>query len=111
ATGETAVKGPLTFVTNTASGDYMDDAYRFTLNQSGKFVVFVTLITAYNGTTPPNTSARLISDPSASDTVTVRLTANGKSQKLHFTRPAPGHDRAVASVAGAIAAAVTQPKQ
>ena len=49
--GETALKGPLTFVSNNATGDYMDPAYRFTLNQSGKFVAFVTLITTYSGTT------------------------------------------------------------
>src|SRR5207253_1553390 len=42
--GQTAAKGALTFVTNTSTGDYKDDAYRFTVSQTGSFVCFVTLI-------------------------------------------------------------------
>ena len=99
-TGETAVKGPLTFVTNTASGDYKDDAYRFTLNQSGKLVVFVTLITAYDGTTPPDTTASIIGDPGVGNTVKVELTKNGVSQEVDFTRPASAHLDAHATTRG-----------
>ncbi len=99
-TGETAVKGPLTFVTNTASGDYMDPAYRFTLNQNGKFVAFVTLITAYNGTTAPNTTASLINSPTAGGTLRVMLTKNGVSQEVDFTPPPTGRLNATGTSRG-----------
>jgi hypothetical protein len=99
-TDETAVQGPLTFVTNKASGDYMDDAYRFTLNQSGKFVCFVTLVTTYNGTTPPNTTASLISDPGDGGTVRVLLTKNGKQQEVDFSRPVTAPLDSIATTRG-----------
>lgn len=85
--GETADKGALTFVTNTSGGDYMDDAYRFTLNQSGKFVVFATLITTYNGTNPTTTTARLLNAPTEGGVLRVELTKDGKSQVVEFIQP------------------------
>lgn len=88
--GVTAVKGPRTFVTNRAEGDFKDDAYRFRLNQSGKFVVFVTLVTAYDGTRPPDATATLLSDPAEGGTVKVRLVQGGKARQVDFSRPAVG---------------------
>ena len=85
--GQTAAKGALTFVSNTSSGDYKDDAYRFTISQSGTFVCFVTLITAYDGTTPPNTSAALLNTPSAGGVVQVQLNQNGSLQTIDFSPP------------------------
>ena len=85
--GETAA-AEATFVSNSASGDYKDDAYRFTLNQSGKFAVMVTLITAYNGNVIPDTSAVLLTTPSESGAARVRLTRNGSSRDIEFARPA-----------------------
>lgn len=91
--GQTASKNALTFVTNTVSGDYKDDAYRFTIQQSGKFVVMVTLITAYNSTTPPDTSARLLNTPVEGGTIQVELTRGGKKQTIDFSQSGtPGLD-------------------
>ena len=78
-----------TFVTNSAGGDYKDDAFRFTLQQSGKFVVMVTLITAYNSTTAPNVSAQILEEPSEDAPFRVRLTKNGVSQDVTFSRGNP----------------------
>lgn len=85
--GQTVARGGLTFVTNTASGDYKDDAYRFTVTQSGSFVCFVTLITAYDGLTAPNVSAALLNTPSAGAPVQVQLNKNGSLSTLTFTPP------------------------
>ncbi len=98
--GETAVKGPLTFVTNTASGDYKDPDYRVTFDQSGKFVVFVTLITAYDGATAPNTTASLITDGSDGGTVRVALSTGGKSQEVDFSRPVTQRLDSIATTRG-----------
>ncbi len=98
--GQTAAKGSLTFVTNTASGDYKDDAYRFTISQSGSFVCFVTLITAYDGTTAPNTTATLLNTPAAGGVVQVKLTKNGVDQQIDFTPPTLDHLNATATSRG-----------
>jgi hypothetical protein len=98
--GQTAAKGPLTFVTNQASGNFMDPAYRFTVNQSGSFVCFVTLITAYNGTTAPNTTATLMNTPTAGGMVKVQLTKGGVSQEVDFTPTTLQHLNATASSRG-----------
>jgi len=90
--GQNAARGPLTFVSNTASGDYKDDAYRFTVTQSGTFVCFVTLVLAYNGTTAPTTSATLLtSNPTSGGDVQVQLTKNGTPQTITFTPPPVEH--------------------
>lgn len=99
--GQTVARGGLTFVSNLASGDYKDDAYRFTVTQSGSFVCFVTLITAYDGTTAPNTTATLLNTPVAGGTVQVQLTKNGVNQTLNFTPPPVEHLDALATSTGA----------
>lgn len=83
---ETAVKGPLTFVTNSVGGDFKDDAYRFTLNQSGKHVVFATLINTYNGRSSPNISARIVGDVDG-QTIKIELNKNGSTQTIDFSLP------------------------
>lgn len=85
--GQTVARGGLTFVTNTASGDYKDDAYRFTVTQSGKFVCFVTLITAYDGVSAPNVSASLLNNPAAGQPVQVQVNDNGALKTITFTPP------------------------
>jgi hypothetical protein len=86
--GETLAKGPKTFVSNTASGSFKDDAYRITMSQTGKYVCFVTLITTYAGTQPPDVSAKLLNNPLAKGGVAkVQLTRDGKSQLINFQRP------------------------
>ncbi|MGB7158747.1 MAG: alginate lyase family protein [Tepidisphaeraceae bacterium] len=88
--GQTVVRGGLTFVTNDSSGgDYQDDAYRFTVTQSGTFVYFVTLITAYDGLTAPNTTASLLTtNATAGQTIQVQLTKDGEApQTIDFVPP------------------------
>ena len=85
--GQTVARNALTFVTNTASGDYKDDAYRFTVTQSGKFVCFVTLISAYDGVSAPDISASLLNNPAAGQSVQVQLNDNGVLQTITFTPP------------------------
>lgn len=85
--GQTVARNALTFVSNLASGDYKDDAYRFTVTQSGSFVCFITLITAYDGLTPPNYSAALLNTPTLGDPVQVQLNKNGSLSTITFTPP------------------------
>lgn len=85
--GETAAKGPLTFVTNTVGGDFKDDAFRFRLNQSGKYVVFVTLVTAYQGRTPPNVTASIVGEIGDTGPVRVEINKNGQKRTVDFVRP------------------------
>lgn len=87
--GGTVARGGLTFVTNTASGDYKDDAYRFTVSKNdSKTAVFVTLVTAYNGTSVPNISASLLTaSPTATGAIQVRLNRNGSNTDLSFAAP------------------------
>lgn len=87
--GQTATRS-LKFVTNDSSGgDYMDDAYRYTVSQTGTFVAFVTLVTAYDGLTVPDTTAAVISGtPAAGQAIQVELTENGTPETLTFTPPA-----------------------
>jgi|GEM_PF-2381931 len=85
----TVARGGLTFVTNTASGDFKDDAYRFTVSKNdSKTAVFVTLVTAYDGTTPPNISASMLTaSPTAGGAIQVRLNRNGSNTDLTFAGP------------------------
>jgi hypothetical protein len=89
--GQVVARGAKTFVTNTSSGNvapYKDEAYRFTVVQSGTFVYFVTLITAYDGTTAPNTTATVLtSNIGPGDTIQVELTKNGVPQTIDFDQP------------------------
>ncbi|MCS7034732.1 MAG: heparinase II/III family protein [Phycisphaerae bacterium] len=87
--GGSVVRGPVTFVTNRAEGDFKDDAYRFTVTRNNaKSTVFVTLITTYIGASVPNVTASLLTPaPTASGTVRVRLNNNGVETELTFTAP------------------------
>lgn len=97
---QTVAKGGLTFVTNDSSGNhptdpYKDDAYRFTVTQTGTFVYFVTLISAYTGQVVPDTTATLLTtNAGPGDTIQVELTKGGMPQTIvfeapHLERPAP----------------------
>ena len=86
---QTSTKGGLTFVTNTATGDYKDDAFRFTVQQTGTFACFVTLVTAYDGTSAPNTTATLLNTPAPGGAVNVEVNIAGIGTKqLTFQQPA-----------------------
>lgn len=101
---QTVARGGLTFVTNDSSGNhasdpYKDDAYRFTVAQTGTFVYFVTLITAYDGLVAPDTTATLLTtNAGPGDTIQVELTKGGVPQTVvfeapHVERPAPNLGR------------------
>lgn len=86
--GQSVSRNALTFTTDTPSGDYKEDAYRYTVTQTGSFLVFATLINAYDGPTPPNTSASLLtSSPAPGQTVQIELNRNGSTQTISFTPP------------------------
>jgi hypothetical protein len=87
--GQTVARGSLTFTTDTATGDYKEDAYRYTVTQTGTFLVFATLVNAYTGTSPANTTATLLTtSPTPGGTVQIKLTKNGVDQTISFTPPA-----------------------
>ena len=87
--GGSLVKGSLTFVTGQPTGDYKDDAYRYTVSKTGTFAVFVTLINAYTGQTVPDVDAQLLtSNPQPGQPVQVSLITNGVAQTLTFQQPA-----------------------
>jgi hypothetical protein len=86
--GQTVARGGLTFTTDTPSGDYKEDAYRFTVTQSGTFTVFATLINTYSGTTPPATTATLLTaNPAPGQPVQIRLSSGGSDETINFTPP------------------------
>ena len=89
--GVTLTKNPKTFVTNTSAGNqapYKDDAFRFTAVQTGTFVYFVTLISAYTGAGVPDTTATVLnSSVNAGDTINVQVTTSGVSQTINFAPP------------------------
>jgi hypothetical protein len=89
--GQTVARGGLTFVTNDSTGNvapYKDEAYRFTVSQTGTFVYFVTLITAYDGLAVPDTTATLLTtNAGPGDTIQVQLTKGGVPQTINFVAP------------------------
>ncbi|HEV2295542.1 MAG TPA: alginate lyase family protein [Tepidisphaeraceae bacterium] len=88
---QTVARGGLTFVTNDSTGNqgpYKDDAYRFTVTQTGTFVYFVTLITAYDGLAVPDTTATLLTSSAApGQPIQVELTQGGIAQTITFAAP------------------------
>src|SRR6185369_11122244 len=64
------------------------------------FVCFVTLITAYDGTTPPNTTASLLNTPALGGSVQVQLTKNGVPQEVDFFPPNQAHLDSIATSRG-----------
>lgn len=87
--GQSVSRNALTFTTDLATGDYKEDAYRYTVTQTGTFLVFATLITSYNGTTVPDTSATLLTaNPTPGGVVQVQLNKGGSLSTLNFQQPA-----------------------
>ncbi|HMB95350.1 MAG TPA: alginate lyase family protein, partial [Tepidisphaeraceae bacterium] len=75
------------FTSSNPPPNQSDPATQFFVSQTGSFVAFATLITAYNGTTPPDTSAQLLQTPGFGMNVTIALTKNGTTQNIGFTPP------------------------
>jgi hypothetical protein len=89
--GGTLTRGSMTFVTSDPTGDYKDDAWRFTNTKTGEFAVFATLIQVYNGLTTPPVTATVTSSqsPTAGSPVTISLTRNGNPDgTATFAQPA-----------------------
>lgn len=77
------------FVSNNPPPNEEDPAQKFYVTQTGTFVVFATLITAYNGTSAPNYSASFVTtNPTPGGTVQILLDKNGIQQTIDFTPPA-----------------------
>lgn len=84
-TGQTFSRSA-TQISTTAS--LTEPAVRFTVSQTGSFVVFATLITTFDGSSPPATSAVFKSSPKAGSAFKITLTRNGVSRDLVFAQPA-----------------------
>jgi hypothetical protein len=76
------------FTSNDPPPNHTDPATQFFTYQVGSFVCFATLISAYNGTTPPNISASLLNTPAKGQPLNIRLNNNGSTQDINFTPPA-----------------------
>jgi hypothetical protein len=89
--GGTMARGSLTFVTSAdQSGDYKDDAYRYTVTKNDDFAVFATLIQVYDSQAVPNVVAQVTSssDPQPGQAVTISLTRNGSFDRtINFQQP------------------------
>ena len=87
-TGQTANRATK-FVSNSPPPNETETAQRYYVQQSGSFVVFATLISAYTGTSPPNTTASFITaNPTAGNAIQIQLTKNGVPQTITFDPPA-----------------------
>ncbi len=75
------------FTSNNPPPNQSDPATQFFVYQTGSFVVFATLITAYTGTTPPNITASLTSTPAIGQPVSIHLNKNGTESDIAFTPP------------------------
>ncbi|MGH7176072.1 MAG: heparinase II/III domain-containing protein, partial [Tepidisphaeraceae bacterium] len=62
-------------------------AQHYSVSQTGSFVCFATLISAYNGAAPPSTSAILTTSPAPGATVQIQLNKSGVLQNVVFTPP------------------------
>lgn len=75
------------FTSSNPPPNHSDPATQFFVYQTGSFVAFATLITAYAGGSPPDTSAQLLSTPAAGAPVSIRLTRGGIDQDITFDPP------------------------
>lgn len=87
--GGTLTKGGATFVTGNSDTNYKLPAYRYTVNKTANFAVFVTLVNVYTGLSVPNVDAQLVtSNPQPGQPVQVKLLRNGSvEQTISFAQP------------------------
>src|SRR5262249_31757134 len=84
---QTAKRAPK-IVSNNPPPKEEGSAQRFYIQQAGSFVAFVTLITAYNGTSEPDVTASWITTtPKAGQNIQVQLVKNGTPQTITFAPP------------------------
>ncbi len=76
------------FTSSNPPPNEKDPATRYYVTQTGTFAFFATLITAYDGATPPNVTASLLNTPAAGGAVQIRLNKDGAEQDVTFTPPA-----------------------
>ena len=96
------------FTSDDPSTNIANAATRFHVDQTGTFACFITLVTAYSGSSAsfPDITAALIGTPSAGGTFQVKLTRGGiAAETISFAEPPmarPGDDfRPAAPIAGA----------
>ncbi|CAN5508454.1 hypothetical protein BH09PLA1_BH09PLA1_32770 [soil metagenome] len=76
------------FVSNSPPPNEEETAQRYYVQEAGSFVVFATLITAYSGTSAPDTSASFITtNPTAGNAIQIQLVKNGTPQTITFQPP------------------------
>lgn len=86
--GQSVSRNALTFTSDTPTGTYKSDAYRYTVSQTGSFLVFATLISIYDGGTIPSTSATLLTtNPAPGEDVLVEVSVDGNSRTITFPAP------------------------
>ncbi len=76
------------FVSNDPPPNEEDPAQYFTVSQTGTYVCFATLITAYDGTTPSNVSASIVGQVKGGRPVQILLNKNGVEQTVSLAPPA-----------------------
>lgn len=88
--GGSLTKGGQTFVTGDSDTNYKLPAYRYTINKTDDFVVFVTLVNIYTGLSIPNVDAQLVTtNPQPGQTLQVNLLRNGSvEQSINVAPPA-----------------------
>lgn len=88
--GGSLTKGGQTFVTGDSDTGYKLPAYRYTVNKTSNFAVFVTLVNVYTGLSVPNVDAQLVtSNPQPGQPIQVKLLRNGvEEQTISFAQPA-----------------------
>ncbi len=76
------------FVSNSPPPNEETSAQRYYVQQTGTYVVFATLVSAYTGTSVPNSSATFItSNPRPGQAIQLSLTKNGSTQTVTFNPP------------------------
>jgi hypothetical protein len=86
--GQSAFRQTNRFTSSNPPPNEKDAATRYYVTQTGTYVVFAHVITAYDGVTPPDTSAQFLTQPDLGKTFKIRLFKNGVAQDMYFAPPA-----------------------
>ncbi len=85
------------FTSNTPPPNHRDPATQFFVYQTASSAVFATLITAYDGDSPPDVSASFNAAPAAGKRISIRLNDEGNERDVSFTPPRLRLGRSAAS--------------
>ena len=75
------------FTSNAPPPNHRDPATQFFVYQTASTAVFATLITTYDGDSPPDVSASFNATPAAGRRVSIRLNDDGEQRDVSFTPP------------------------